>query len=213
MGEIAGVILAGGRSRRMGCDKALLMIGGEPVILRIARALSSVFHEVLISAGDSRRYSSLGIPVIADIFKEAGPLSGIHAALSLLGKDIFVVPCDKPLITPELISSVLSLSIPNRITIVTDGFSIHPLLGIYPKVILPDLNRYLEGGGRRVFGFLEDPGIPVSIVDLSGMKDLLKEMNYPEDYISILSAFEGKCGNPEKEGDRDEGRERKTHKP
>lgn len=189
--KTVGVILSGGKSRRMGCDKALLMIGGEPVILRIARALSSVFREVVISVGNPQKYSSLGFLTICDIFYEAGPLAGIHAALSYLGKDIFVVPCDKPLITSDLIKSVLDMALPNRITIIAHGLSPYPLLGFYPRVILPLLHKYLERGGRRVFGFLESSEVRpfVSVANIPGTEDLLKDMNDPEDYIEILTAI------------------------
>lgn len=214
--ETVGVILSGGKSRRMGRDKAFLMVGEEPAILRIARSLSSVFREVVISVGNPQKYSPLGLPIICDIFYEAGPLAGIHAALSYLGKDIFVVPCDKPLITSDLIKSVLDVALPNRITIVTDELNPYPLFGLYPRVILPHLHSYLKGGGRRVFGFLESPEIRpfVSVANVPGMEHLLKDMNDPEDYIEILTAI----GSPEESkgwggGSGDEGHKRKICEP
>ncbi|MES1257997.1 MAG: NTP transferase domain-containing protein, partial [Acidobacteriota bacterium] len=76
----AGWILVGGRSARMGSDKALLRIGGRPLALRIADAVAEVCGPVTL-VGDPARYASLGLPVLADEFAGEGPLSGIEAAL------------------------------------------------------------------------------------------------------------------------------------
>ena len=75
--DIIGVVLAGGASSRMGTDKALLPLGGAPIITYAAKALSSVFSEVVVSSGSGKRYAFLGLNEISDVFNDSGPLGGI----------------------------------------------------------------------------------------------------------------------------------------
>ena len=90
------VILAGGQSKRMGSCKALLTRNDEPMIRNIYDQLSA-FGSCCLSANDPMLNDCLEIPVVRDVFKQCGPLGGIHAALKQTKKDaIFIVACDLP---------------------------------------------------------------------------------------------------------------------
>lgn len=106
-----GALLAGGRSRRLGRDKALLRLGGETLIARAARALVAVADEVAIVGAGQGDYSSLGLPVIADERPGLGPLGGIHAALG--GSPhcgILVLACDLPFAGEPLLRYLAELA-------------------------------------------------------------------------------------------------------
>ena len=79
--RLAGAVLAGGRSRRMGRDKALVTVGGMPMISILIDRLARLTQPVVVVADRTDRYSSLPVPVLGDLHPGCGPLGGIHAAL------------------------------------------------------------------------------------------------------------------------------------
>src|SRR5690349_1942483 len=100
----AGFVLAGGKSSRMGCNKALLPFRGRTLVEHIASEVSTVTHTVAL-IGDRALYIILGYPVIEDVFPGRGPLSGIHAALRASGAEwSLVVACDMPEMTAGFLS-------------------------------------------------------------------------------------------------------------
>jgi len=79
--DFTGIILSGGKSSRMGSDKALLTVGDETIIERITDLMKSIFSDVHIVTNTPEDYKFLNIPLYEDIFKNKGPLSGIHSGL------------------------------------------------------------------------------------------------------------------------------------
>jgi len=181
--DIAGVVLAGGESRRMGRDKALLLRDGVPFVVLIADALRAVFPEVILSANGGA-YRSTGLRQVPDLHPGAGPLAGIHAAMGPVRRGhVFVLGCDTPLVTPDLIRAVCSAAEPGRISVCKDGSGLQPLAGVYPCPAAGRLDAYLGSGGRSVAGFLEAEGFLT--VDVRSFGDLLRNVNTPGDVQSL----------------------------
>src|SRR5271155_912558 len=108
LSEVAGFILAGGESSRMGRDKALLELNGEPMILRAARLVETVAANPVI-VGVPERFSALGLEVIADDWPAAGPLGGIATALrASRARWNLIVACDLPYLTKEWLEFVVA---------------------------------------------------------------------------------------------------------
>src|SRR5437763_297007 len=109
---LAGAILVGGASRRMGRDKALLEVDGEPLVARLARALQGCCGEVLVVGGEPARFAALGLNVrwAPDAVSGAEPLAGILGALeaTTLGACL-VVACDMPCVTAELLTAMAAV--------------------------------------------------------------------------------------------------------
>ncbi|MDT3425527.1 molybdopterin-guanine dinucleotide biosynthesis protein A [Paenibacillus forsythiae] len=102
--RIAGILIAGGRSRRMGADKSLLEFGGIPAIARVAAALGEVAQPVTIASGGKEReeYRFLGLPQAADRFPDCGPLAGLHAGMNACDAEWHLAaPCDLPFASAE----------------------------------------------------------------------------------------------------------------
>jgi molybdenum cofactor guanylyltransferase len=107
----AGIILAGGRSSRMGIDKALLEIDGETLLARSTRAVSAVVNEVLIVGRTELPPQIVGTPAIEDMYPGAGPLGGIASGLARVGaKRALVVACDLPFPQVDLLRLLLELA-------------------------------------------------------------------------------------------------------
>lgn len=150
--ECGAVILAGGQSRRMGQCKALLLWEGETMLARLSRQLS-FFDEIFLSANDPKLGDGLPLQTVADRYPGAGPLAGLHSALSATDKQaLLCVPCDLPYFSAALAEMLL-----NRFPDGAEAFvcrdserRVHPLCGIYTAAALPCITEQLELGEHRV---------------------------------------------------------------
>jgi molybdopterin-guanine dinucleotide biosynthesis protein A len=185
---IVGVVLAGGESRRMGTNKALLPIDDIPMIQVVAGLLLDVFERVVVVADNRSEYEFLNLPIFTDVFKSSGPLGGIHSAFHHTQADaLFVSACDTPFMTKELIHHVIGeTSYPARVASF-DG-RVHPLPGLYRKEIVTELERSLSAGNRKLVDFLHRVGadiVPITPNLLFYHSSLLANVNEPGDYETV----------------------------
>jgi len=162
--DVCGVILAGGRSARMGRDKVLLQIHGLPMASRLARLLATLTDEIVIASSEKRpALESLGHPVIPDLFPGQGPLAGLHAALKHTHRPlVLLLACDLPSLHANLLRGLIDAS-PGFDVVVprtTDG-RIHPLCGVYRKTCARPAEERLIRGENKMIDFLEDPVLAV----------------------------------------------------
>lgn len=102
-------ILAGGKSRRMGRDKAFVEFAGAPMIQRVVFAVSQCSARALIISNEPGKHSRFGLPVYPDIIPGMGPLSGLHAAFTVTGAArVMIAPCDSPFLSPAIIKFILN---------------------------------------------------------------------------------------------------------
>ncbi len=153
----SAVVLAGGESRRMGRDKALLDVGGRPLIARLVDRLDELFDEIVIGAGRSGDYGFLGRPVLADLEPGQGPLMGIASCLESLGHDLaLVAACDIP--RPDLRFAASLLDLAEGVDLVMprakDG-GFEPLFAVYRKSAAPAAKALLAAGERSILGLLD----------------------------------------------------------
>lgn len=189
-------ILAGGHSSRMGCCKAILKIGEETILSRLAEQLT-VFDELLLSANDPALTSGGQMAVVQDIFHDIGPLGGLHACLSATEKEaLLVVPCDLPRYSPEVTRLLLDSFPPERDAMICrDGTGrMHPLCGIYRKRVLPLLEAQIKFGDFRVRHFLSR--LDCALLNTGGLipDEVFFNMNTPVEYRHLLS-LEGHRGD------------------
>jgi molybdopterin-guanine dinucleotide biosynthesis protein A len=131
--KVSGIILAGGKSSRMGQDKGLIPIDGKPMIQNIIDALEPITEEIIIIA-NNKGYESFGLPVFKDEFEEKGPIAGIYQGLKQSSNAInFIISCDVPHINTSFLNWLLSAYKKDQVTIPkTDGREQH-MIGVYPK--------------------------------------------------------------------------------
>lgn len=160
--DTSAVILAGGQSRRMGQDKSLMPVGGQPLIAGIAAQLAPRFPEVLISSNEPWKYRFLGLPVIADEEPGQGPLMGLLSSLkAAAGRRILAIACDIPVLDLAFIDELLLLSEHADIVMpVSASGRREPLFAVYDKRVIPQAQALLAAGRRRIVDVLE--GLTVS---------------------------------------------------
>ncbi|MEO6833571.1 MAG: molybdenum cofactor guanylyltransferase [Chitinophagaceae bacterium] len=131
--HIDGYILAGGKSSRMGSDKGLLNFQGKPLVQWVIEQLSPAVKNVIL-VSNNIEYQQFGLTVIPDLIKDRGPAGGIYASLSHANTEqIFVVACDMPFITTDIIRYIIEHAVKSQITLVEQNGQLQPLCGIYDK--------------------------------------------------------------------------------
>lgn len=154
----SGYVLVGGRSSRFGSPKALHLLAGRAMALRVAEALASRLSPVTL-VGDPESYAELGMPVIKDRIKGAGPLAGIVTALHHTSHHWCVVAaCDMPLANSAVIDRLLKAAGArggDAIVPQTPDGRLQPLFAAYAKSGVGALDEALLQGTRRVTDALE----------------------------------------------------------
>jgi len=179
------VILAGGQSSRMGRDKALMLWKGKPLIQHVAETLGRSLNNLLVITDRGGEYEFLGLPVVRDIYKNCGPLAGIHAALvHARFHPCFVAATDLPYLNDEIIACLLHEWQDARAVIPSFQRCSHPLCGIYTHRLLPQLECHLKESRLNVRQFLAAAGAKVVPVDHlpSCTTRTFMDINTREDY-------------------------------
>ncbi len=181
-------VLAGGKSTRMGRNKALLPIRGQPLIVHIIERLNPLADEVLIVARTPETYAFLGVPVVLDRYEGVGPLAGLQAAFAAAQGDlIMVVACDMPLVQQETFAYLLSLANDVDVVMPRIGGREEPLHAVYrPATCLPAVEKAIREGRKRLISFL--PDVRVRYVDENALRRVDPELisfvnvNTPEEW-------------------------------
>jgi molybdenum cofactor guanylyltransferase len=192
--DITGVILAGGKSKRMGTNKALLKINDTTIIERSSALLKILFSRVIIITNTPDEYSFLNLEMYGDIYLGRGPLAGIHSALfnSSTEKN-FILSCDIPFISADVIKYISDYKTKHPVTVVyADGF-IQQLAGIYSRSVLPEAENILkETAGKnqkcKVLSLLDKTGAEILKAENipSYKKDMFLNMNTVHDYEEVV---------------------------
>ncbi len=163
--KVAGVILAGGRARRMNNqDKGLVTFKGLPMISYALAALIPVVDCVMINANRNiEQYRQFGHPVISDQTDGFdGPLAGVLTAMLQVEAEVLVViPCDSPFIKAEHLQRLLLTRAENNadVAVAFDGVRVHPVFMAIKTALQESLQAYLVGGQRKVAGWLEQQNL------------------------------------------------------
>jgi len=133
--NVTGIILAGGKSSRMGTDKGLVDLNGNPMITYSINVLKNVVSKVIIIANQPG-YKQFNLDVYPDLIPNKGPVGGIYTALSCSKTEQnIIVSCDTPFITKKLLNNLLLESKHYEVTIVKFKNKIHPLIGVYNQSV------------------------------------------------------------------------------
>ena len=202
--KIAGVILAGGRARRMGGgDKALLELGGETLLARVIARLKPQVGEVVLNAnGDPGRFAEFGLPVVADTVEGfAGPLAGIlagmrwaaargHTHVASAAGDTPFFPAD---LVARLAETARSGGQPIALAATNDperGLSEHPTFGLWPVDLADNLEQALTVGNmRKIIVWTSRHGCARAVFDEDAEYPFFN-VNTPEDMVEAERILE-----------------------
>lgn len=149
--QTTGVILAGGKSKRFGSNKALALVDGQPIIAHAANVLSGLFSSRLLVTNAPELYEFLNWPITGDLVDDAGPLAGIQTALTKIDTPFaFVAACDMPQLNPTLIRYLCSLPGAWDVVLPWTANGPEPLHALYAKTALPIISENLDHGERKL---------------------------------------------------------------
>lgn len=187
---VTGVILAGGRSSRMGSNKALLPFRGGRFIEAIHRQLTELFSEVILVTNTPEQFAFLPCRTVADLFPGMGVLAGLHAGLlHAETEQIFAVACDMPYLNSALIRRLVLLRDRADVVIPMTESGAEPLHALYGKGCLPFMEAALLAEQRRIVSFfpqvrvLRFPHEQVAAIDPNF--DSFRNINTPDDYFHL----------------------------
>lgn len=183
----AAIVLAGGKSSRMGRDKSLLATNNVPLIGKIVSQLEDHFQEIIIGANDTEKYRFLNLPVIPDLEKGKGPLMGIYSTLLHSKHEInFVVACDIPDLNIEYIKELIRQAEDHQIVIPvwSDG-RLEPLFAVYRRSVLDNVKNLLDAGQRKISLLFELAN--VKYLPLPDEGKWYRNLNTTEDYQNYIN--------------------------
>jgi molybdopterin-guanine dinucleotide biosynthesis protein A len=180
---IAGYILTGGKNSRMGGEKKLFLdYQGQPFWTYLLTALE-VFPTVYLSVDREEPYASAGLPMVRDRWPDMGPMGGIASGLRQCPEEaLFVTACDTPLLDRTTVERILERW-DGGVTLASAGGRVQPLIGIYPKSVLPELEKRLAKGSLRMYDFLRAVGFRQ--VPLPEGSAAAENINTLEDYRQL----------------------------
>ncbi len=179
--EITGVVLAGGKARRMdGLDKGMVLFRDTPLIEHVLNRLAPQVDQLIINANRNFDfYTQAGVPVVADERLDfAGPLAGMEAALSRVRTPLsLVVPCDTPFLPDDLAARMLRAMNQDGADIVIpdDGDQVQPVFCLMRTSLLDSISRSLDSGIQKVQDWLAMQNL--SWADFSDHPDAFTNIN------------------------------------
>ena len=182
------LILAGGKSRRMGYRKSSLRLNGTTFLDKLAFELHD-YPEILISVDDASRHPEIPYQMVSDSYPDCGPMSGLFSALSVCKSDtLLVLPCDVPLFTRALahhMEEAMESANADALICVTEDEGLHPLCGIYRKSCIPVLERCLNDGKFRIMDALNS--LATYYYHIGDESWQLQNINTPEEYQKLTA--------------------------
>ena len=185
---ISVIVLAGGASRRMGVNTALLPISPrETLVSRVVANLRVLTQDIVLVSNTPELYRELPVRHTSDQFTGAGPLAGLHAGLRAVdNRWAFVVACDMPLVDHRLVRYMLLLTQGSAAVVPRIEEAIEPLHALYSQDCLPAIEARLGAGQRRMISFYPDVRVryvearEIAIFDREGHS--FANANTPEDW-------------------------------
>ena len=191
-----GAVMAGGQSRRLGRDKALLVVAGETLLARALRIVGQVTAEQFVIGPAERREQAPGIQVLADELPGSGPLGGIYTALRAARHEhLLVVACDMPFLNPALLRYLLSLGSGYDVVLPRVDGRGEQLHAVYARSCIEPVAAQLESGDFKIDRFFER--VRVRSVEEDELRrhdpDLrsFRNVNTPDDWAEAQALLRG----------------------
>lgn len=191
---VTGVILAGGASSRMGSNKALLEVGGTPIISRIYLVLVNLFQEVIIVTNSPLDYDFIHCRKVPDIYLGYGSIAGLHSALAHSSNDYsFVTACDMPFIDPIIVRYLCDAEKMRYDAVIPcSQVGLEPLHAVYSSACKDIFENAIQNGERKIQKILHK--VRVRLVSYEELGDAgghitssFMNVNTLEEYKAILT--------------------------
>lgn len=172
MEPLTGLIIAGGKSHRLGIDKRFLEIGGRLCIQRVIDAYQGLFKEILIVADATEPFMSLEVKVVVDLIPGRATLGGLYTGLHFASHDrVFAAASDMPWLSAAAIRVVLDQALSGDIVIPDLAGKLQPMHATYAKTCLPVLRSMVEAGRLKMQDLCMSPELRVHRIPEAAFRD------------------------------------------
>lgn len=192
LNSVTGIILAGGKSRRMGHDKAFLIIDGVPLVERVIKLFAAHFASVIIIGGEEKRFSSYNLPHYPDIYPGSA-MGGLYTGLHHAGTPhIFVSACDLPYPSLEVMEHLLAQRSGFDAVVAESSIGLEPLFAVYAKSCLATLKQQLTEGNPCILDVY--PKISTRVVTTGELQAIDSKtttfcnLNTPQDLQQLITS-------------------------
>ena len=178
--KIGIIILAGGKSSRMGEDKGLMLLHEKPMIKHVIEVAKQITANITIITSNNS-YNQFGYPISSDKHTNKGPLAGIYSGLiNSLNDYNLILSCDIPYIKKDLLEHIIDQSENSDISMPIHLGRIHPLIGVYRKSCISHFKKQIEDGQLKLTEAIK--GLNVNIIETEKFEDILfKNVNSKND--------------------------------
>ena len=201
---VSVVVLAGGKSSRLGADKALLLLDGQPLIARTVQQLSTLSDDLIVVTNTPKRFEPLGLAarLVTDERPDEGSLMGIYSGLKAARhRHALVVACDMPFLNPPLLRYMLSMTPGYDVVIPRLAGMLEPLHAVYGRTCLPWIVSLLNEGRRKIVAFL--PYVKVRYVEeheidrFDPLHLSFVNINTPQDWEQVQGLISTRNNSPQ----------------
>lgn len=198
--NVAGVVLSGGRSSRMGAEKAFVALAGRPLVAHVLDRLRPQVARVYLNAREGAdRFRGLGCPVVVDApgQRGAGPLAGIAAALAFAKAEGFAwlstAPCDSPFLPLDLVARLMAPIVAGgaRAAVAVSSFGLEPMFALWPIDAIAQIEAALAAGRASPRGVLAEIGAAKAEFEAQAGPDPFANLNTPADLAAAETALAG----------------------
>ena len=154
MRQVSGIVLAGGGSKRLGQDKALITLGERTLIEIVLERLGRVCKDLVLSTSDADKFAFLGVRMVKDVYPQRGVLAGLYSGLkSARYPHAVAVACDMPFLSPSLLRFMILHIAGHDVVVPRLSAGLEPLHAIYARTCLEPMRESLERGELRIVDF------------------------------------------------------------
>jgi molybdopterin-guanine dinucleotide biosynthesis protein A len=188
--DITGIVLAGGKSSRMGSDKGLIKIDNKTFVENVIAAMEPLVNEIII-VSNNPEYDQFGFYRVEDDIKDSGPLAGLYSGLKYSNSEFnLVLSCDIPIIKTEILEKLIEVDYKNyEVTQIESHNKTMPLIAIYQKQCMHKCLELLQQDERRLRVAVNQLKTKTIVID-SEYDPFVKNVNNKEDLKTINHAIE-----------------------
>ncbi len=195
--DVTGVLLAGGKSRRMGQDKRLLSVGEETLYVRSLSVLRAIFERVMVVVAQDSPLVASDAPVLRDVIPHCGSLGGLYTGLKEAGTQwVFAAACDMPFLDPGTIRHFTGLKGEGDVVMAKLRNGFHPMHALYHRNCLPVMESLIHAQDFKIYRLADHPALRVRVVTPDELSQLDPEgrsfynVNTPADLAAARSLFD-----------------------
>jgi molybdopterin-guanine dinucleotide biosynthesis protein A len=199
--DVTGVLLAGGKSRRMGEDKRFILLGQQTLFERSCAVLRELFEKVCIVIAQDSPPLQADVSVVRDLIPDCGSLGGLYTGLRLAKtQHIFVVACDMPFLNPDVIRHMVQLKDQADIVISRWETRLQPTHAVYNRNCLPVIEEMLTLHNRKIHSMVGHPSLRVCVVPETEIRHIDQDgrsmfnINTPSDLEQARSVCDAGTG-------------------